>query len=153
MDPVNAQGNQAPKPTELRTPATLKRLEELAALYDLEIPAGAKEAWKNPNNSPHVWGQLVGSDQQKYRGYYAPRMANDRLVRSEASKASYRRRNDEYRTLVHWGQRKLLLTEIEFLTRYGHLSDTVIYAGAAPGTHTAVLAALFPKHKFHLHSP
>ena len=54
---------------------------------------------------------------------------------------------------LHAGQRKLLLTEIEFLTKYGDLADTVLYVGAAPGTHLVVLHELFPKHKFILYDP
>ena len=33
----------------------------------------------------------------------------------------------------HWGQRKLLLAEIEFMTRHGDQALTVVYAGASPG--------------------
>ena len=49
------------------------------------------------------------------------------------------------------GQRKRLLSEVGFLTRYGHLSNEVIYAGAAPGTHISYLARLFPRHRFTLY--
>jgi hypothetical protein len=57
------------------------------------------------------------------------------------------------KTVIHWGQRKLLLSEVEFLTLYGHLSSVVVYAGAAPGTHTGYLARLFPQHRFVLLDP
>lgn len=55
--------------------------------------------------------------------------------------------------LKHWGQRKLLMNEIQFLVRHGHRSDLVVYAGAAPGTHVAVLMRMFPRHVFHLWDP
>jgi len=45
------------------------------------------------------------------------------------------------------GQRKLLLAEIDFLTRYVQEGVTVVYAGAAPGTHLNYLAELFPSVK------
>ncbi len=51
----------------------------------------------------------------------------------------------------HFGQRKLFLTELLFLTNYGHLSNTVVYPGAAHGYHIPLLAALFPTHKFYLY--
>jgi cap2 methyltransferase len=54
---------------------------------------------------------------------------------------------------MHWGQRKLLLSEIEFLTKYGVSGATVVYAGAAPGTHTRYLIELFPELKFVLVDP
>ncbi len=57
----------------------------------------------------------------------------------------------KYSTTEHWGQRKLLLTEIEFLTNYGSDDEyTVIYAGAAPGSHIPYLSSLFPKLDFFL---
>lgn len=55
----------------------------------------------------------------------------------------------KYSTTEHWGQRKLLLTEIEFLTKYGcEEKFTVIYAGAAPGSHINYLSSLFPSLDF-----
>lgn len=55
---------------------------------------------------------------------------------------------------LHWGQRKLLLCEIDFLTRYCTTSkQDVIYAGAADGRHIALLAELFPNLQFHLYDP
>lgn len=54
---------------------------------------------------------------------------------------------------IHIGQRKLLMNEIYFLTRYGHLSSLVVYAGSAPGTHIPLLSKLFPMHDFELWDP
>jgi len=36
------------------------------------------------------------------------------------------------------------MTELYFLTLYHNLSDYIVYAGAAPGTHIGLLAKLFP---------
>lgn len=65
----------------------------------------------------------------------------------------YRRRENDFKPTVHWGQRKLLLCEIQFLTEYGHLCDTIVYAGAAAGYHINYLSSLFPTHKFELWDP
>ena len=46
--------------------------------------------------------------------------------------------------MLHWGQRKLLLSEIEFLTLYAAPGDLVLYAGAAPGGHIPYLARPLP---------
>jgi len=51
------------------------------------------------------------------------------------------------------GQRKLLINEIIFLTKYGHLAKLVVYVGAAPGIHIPIVAKLFPDHKFDLWDP
>ena len=64
----------------------------------------------------------------------------------------YRRRDTGHvKSTIHWGQRKLLLSEIEFLT--GAIGENaiaegrvVIYAGAAPGDHLPLLIKLFGAH-------
>jgi hypothetical protein len=53
--------------------------------------------------------------------------------------------------VLSYGQRKLLIAEVGFLTRFGHLSREVVYAGAAPGVHIPLLAHLFPEHRFTLY--
>jgi len=62
---------------------------------------------------------------------------------------------DKMRTTIHNGQRKLLMTEIEFLTlKYeNNKNNIMIYAGAAPGTHIAYLSSLFPNVTFILVDP
>ena len=50
---------------------------------------------------------------------------------------------------LHWGQRKLLLSEIDFLTDFIDLSKNkqkilIIYAGAADGKHISLLSKMFP---------
>jgi cap2 methyltransferase len=54
----------------------------------------------------------------------------------------------------HWGQRKLLMAEIEFLVKFA-TSDckTVVYAGASPGEHVPFLSEMFPKLEFVLYDP
>ena len=45
------------------------------------------------------------------------------------------------------------MSEIEFLTKYAQRQDTVIYAGAAPGTHISLLSRMFRELKFVLVDP
>ena len=54
---------------------------------------------------------------------------------------------------MHWGQLKLLLSEIIHLANYKDEFDNIIYAGAAPGIHIVLLADLFPEKKFYLFDP
>lgn len=60
-----------------------------------------------------------------------------------------------YRPTIHVGQRKLFLTEVQFLTDWAAPTDNkiCIYAGAAPSNHTGYLASLFPNIKFILVDP
>lgn len=55
------------------------------------------------------------------------------------------------RSVCHWGQRKLFLSELHFLSRFSEEGDTVIYIGAAPGRHIRFLAELFDDVNFHLY--
>ncbi len=71
-----------------------------------------------------------------------------RILEEDAPRAPYRRRKDEVKSVIHWGQRKLLVAEIEFLTMYAgtRKSDTpqpVVYAGAAPGKRN-IISLHFP---------
>jgi len=61
-------------------------------------------------------------------------------------------------SLLHWGQRKLLLAEIEFLLicakdPISSTCNTVVYVGAASGAHLTLLFQLFPNIKFILVDP
>jgi cap2 methyltransferase len=78
-----------------------------------------------------------------------------RTLEPNAPTTPYRRRTDEEKTAIHWGQRKLLMSEIEFLlsTLPKKKKCVVVYAGAAPGTHVRILADMFPSHLFILVDP
>lgn len=68
----------------------------------------------------------------------------------------YRSRNDDVKSAIHWGQRKLLLSEIQLLCMYcrPEVSYHVVYAGSAPGTHLAFLDDMFMRrHTWELIDP
>lgn len=59
-------------------------------------------------------------------------------------------------TIIHIGQLKLMLTEIEFLTNCLEKYDQpalLVYAGSAPSNHMSCVSDLFPKTKFLLIDP
>lgn len=70
-------------------------------------------------------------------------------------------RADSNPKAIHSGQRKLLLSEIEFLTRVlktkahvgGEAKYTLLYVGAAPGIHIPILSEMFPEVTFLLYDP
>lgn len=83
---------------------------------------------------------------------------NDHFVRTMTDKspsAVYVRRKQMPRTVLHWGQLKLFLSELEFFTEYAikDKKQNVIYAGAAPGIHLNLLSQLFPNLHFYLVDP
>jgi hypothetical protein len=57
----------------------------------------------------------------------------------------------EIQGLIHIGQRKLLMSEMDFLTDYAGSKCTVVYAGAGGGSHISALVKLFPNVEFHLY--
>ncbi len=67
----------------------------------------------------------------------------------------YKRSWGLFKPQLHWGQLKLLLSEIEFLTKVVNDSKgkriTFIYVGAGPGDHIEYLSLLFPQIHFELY--
>jgi len=71
-------------------------------------------------------------------------------------KIPYRRHPEETRGVIHWGQRKLFLAEVFFLSEClasGFEGKKVIYIGAADGQHIPFLSKLFPFLEFDLWDP
>lgn len=69
--------------------------------------------------------------------------------------AEYRRRKNEAKNTVKWGQRKLLLTTIQFFTVYWDPvkipKPVCVYVGAAPGYSINIMSLLFPDIQWHLY--
>lgn len=88
-----------------------------------------------------------------------PKVFTDRdfLVEDGDPQRPYERRTDEEKTAVAWGQRKLLLALIQFLTRFWRAEDVrlpkIVYAGAAPGNNIQIVSRLFRTAEFHLYDP
>jgi hypothetical protein len=80
--------------------------------------------------------------------------AEDRYITDADGQTRWRGRASEVITVEHWGQRKLIISEIEFLTEFHSPGRTVVYVGAAPGSHINFLATvLFPDLLFVLVDP
>ncbi|CAN0146832.1 unnamed protein product, partial [Ectocarpus fasciculatus] len=102
-------------------------------------------------SSPHI-EQCRGAYVQRRPAGEVPRV----LLHGAAPRLPYRRREAEPKSAVHWGQRKLLLSEIEFLSEFGRPvvgGVCCIYIGAAPGRHIPFLSQLFPEIEFVLIDP
>lgn len=83
---------------------------------------------------------------------------SDLFLDENFPEATYYRRKNEEKKSVAWGQRKLLLGEIAFLTIFWDPSNVpnpiLVCAGGAPGTHYNVLEKLFPEiSEIHLYDP
>ena len=74
-----------------------------------------------------------------------------RLVSPSATERMKYVKDDGTETVLHYGQRKLLISEIEFFVKHGVGRKIVVYVGAASGTHILILAQMFPEKKFLLY--
>jgi hypothetical protein len=104
--------------------------------------------WWDVNLNPHL--QQLGKMEPKV----IQTVVRD-LVCPGSPTLPYRRRSGETKSVCHWGQRKLLLSEVEFLNEYlpSNIIALVIYAGAAPGHHIPLLSDMFPNLRFILVDP
>eukprot|EP00730_Choanoeca_flexa_P012663 TRINITY_DN4501_c0_g1_i2.p1 TRINITY_DN4501_c0_g1~~TRINITY_DN4501_c0_g1_i2.p1 ORF type:complete len:548 (+),score=154.80 TRINITY_DN4501_c0_g1_i2:58-1701(+) len=94
----------------------------------------------------HIFPQIAGNKPGLYTS--STTIPFETVLKPDAPRAKYRRRKHEIKSVLHWGQRKLLMCEMEFLTKYGDQAGLVVYAGAASGKHIEQLAKYFPKHCF-----
>jgi len=74
-----------------------------------------------------------------------------RILDDECEMSHYSRSIPQ--NVLHMGQLKLLLSEIEFLIPFKNKRITLIYAGAAPGIHISRLSCMFPLMHFVLIDP
>ena len=98
--------------------------------------------------SRHMCTVVMDGDRMWFKGVYPPtrvEAAPERVLRhGEVPRKVYVRNfNEQWKTTRHYGQRKLLMSEIEFLTIHAQDGDTVVYAGGAPGSHVARLMNMF----------
>lgn len=77
----------------------------------------------------------------------------DGMLTDKNPETPYERRRKYYKSVLHWGQRKLLLGELLFLTKYAKPGMTVLYIGSAPETHLKLFFEIFPRLKWVLVDP
>ncbi|KJE90063.1 hypothetical protein CAOG_01438 [Capsaspora owczarzaki ATCC 30864] len=97
----------------------------------------------NERANPHIAQVWLNQGYESRRN-----LSFHRTLRPDAPRMAYRRRKHETKSVIHWGERKMLMSEIEFLSLYGTPDRLVVYAGAAPGGHMQYLASFFPHLKF-----
>ena len=81
--------------------------------------------------------------------------ARDETLNEDDEQLEYRRRRDDEKTCVSYGQRKLLLSLVSFLSKHTKnlASPLLVYAGAAPGLNISIATHLFPNFEWHLYDP
>jgi hypothetical protein len=90
-----------------------------------------------------MWNTLESNPHAQQASHPITNIPFTRTLEYDAPKKPYRIRDDKEKTAIHCGQRKLLMSEIEFLLstlpKKKSQQCVVVYAGAAPGTHRHVL--------------
>lgn len=140
------------------TPASLKT--EYAGSYDTtEMNTGAKPAptlqqiinAQASKMDPKLKTQFAELFTEAYADADAPPIVTLDDIKHSMPYADV----SVFRTATHIGQRKLFLTELQFLVDAVPAGQqcVCVYAGAAPSNHTGYLAALFPHVKFLLVDP
>ena len=109
-----------------------------------------KESPKANSNVPK-WFDELSSLKHRHCVFYPDKIVNqlehvDVVDLKSKLKAPY---SSSFKsdTNTHIGQRKLLISEIQLLTEYfekNTVPPTVLYIGAAPGTHLHILSCMFP---------
>lgn len=119
-----------------------------------------KQPWLHSKQSsllenPHVLQSLYVPNNPSHMSVSRTDIPFTRLLQhsssnsaSDAPRGVYRSRRSEPKTVVHHGQRKLLIQEIELLTMHARPGSLVVYVGAACGTHLGILITLFPQCSF-----
>lgn len=108
-------------------------------------------------SNPHISAQVCDNINGYHRRIYTSQdniPFNRILDQQNAPVGTYRRRERETKSVIHHGQRKLLLSEIEFFTKYAkdcNFLGFVVYVGAADGKHIQQLLIMFPDLFFHLY--
>jgi Poly A polymerase regulatory subunit len=81
----------------------------------------------------------------------------DELLKENDNEEPYRRRKDDEKKALAYGQRKLLMSLISFLSKHYNSKEVskpvLVYAGAAPGVNIKIVASLFPEFTWHLYDP
>ena len=79
----------------------------------------------------------------------------EKTLKDDTLYLSYLSRNQRPSTTLHFGQLKLLLSEMQFLCYYApkDIDVHIVYMGAAPGTSINILTKLFPQCYWYLIDP
>ena len=111
--------------------------------------AGMEDKPRSPGpvSSSSIVDTGRGCPSVSYRGAMLVRRFEDEA--DADGEYAYVERARDYEPRCHWGQLKLMLSEWDFLNRtrdvWSSKPTVVVYAGAADGAHTPMLADLFPQ--------
>ena len=138
---VNSDMNKSSYYSDEKALIARLELDKRINLKDLRLDKKAEQIY---NRNPHL--REVFINDRRSIGISPMKFdPKDRFLDLKSPVTSYDISAPHDITTEHWGTRKLLLTDIEFLTQnVGMGKCSVIYIGAAPGLHINYLSELFP---------
>lgn len=146
----------------------LKRLNDTLSVWqkyyvDIILNLHNKEQISVPVYNLHratsIW--RIPDPEELYRAQPVSRIIRifselDFILRPSDLERSYERRMLDQKTVVHWGQRKLVLTLVQFLTRFwdqrAHPRPQIVYVGVTSGESIAIVSRMFQACIFHLYN-
>lgn len=145
---------EKPSVVQMNDLANEKEAELSLRLKKAEIVQPLQEALKPkvaPSAMPTQKAELRPLKVHRLKKY--PRVSL--VLKQNTPQKNYRRGSEYALPGYNFGQMKLLMSEIYFLTKFHRDVENplVVYAGAAPCTHLPVLLMMFPKASFHLYDP
>lgn len=105
---------------------------------------------------PHSRGERGNKTAKEYVTHFPSHLPFPVFMDDAFPQEPYKSRNSDVKSAIHWGQRKLIISEIQFLSIFcePHTSYHIVYVGSAPGTHIAFLDELFAsRHTWELIDP
>lgn len=130
---------------------------DMFVLNNGKLPKIDKDQLKENNHASFLADDIMN----KFYDYSVKDLSFTRIELDNMPKIEYEELDlTNKRSTRHYGQRKLLLSEIEFLTKmyskYNLLKEKkviLLYVGAAPGYHIPILIEMFPNLYCHLFDP
>lgn len=142
---------------------SVKSGDEFRDSYDLRLRKRLDVCGKNMSSSEtKEIDTIIRNNPHCSQLYLNPQFKNEervsftRTLTKSYPSLPYSPSKSKINSTLHWGQRKLLISEIEFLTRYAlgprsREKFTLVYVGAAGGHHIPILVKLFPNVRFVLY--
>ena len=153
--PAKSPNRQTPHRSPAKSPAKSpnRQTQHRKTIHDIK----PKYTNINPENIELLYnpGELLSHVSDNTQG-----TEFTRIIAPDAPRLTYKQADQfPIKTCIHWGQLKLMLTEVEFiaLAIQARGNDPreiyLVYPGSAPGHHMNKLSAMFPDVHFELYDP
>jgi hypothetical protein len=131
-------------------PSPVRRNLLEPSVAPMELVNSTVRTWDVPSQSPHCSVAVAKGNSRN--DYVFTRLLPSPDSMGDWTFKKYEPQSGNVSVRV-WGQRKLLMSEIEFFTKFLEPGTVVVYAGAAPAKHVLCLLEMFSDYEFVLIDP